>query len=214
MTLSLRPFFRAMIEKILQPVSDRVFASPSIFRLKERFNRFSAVKDEFLNELSLPKGRLLEIGCSVGTCASVVVPMDRLSYVGIDIDPAYIELARKQCPAGEFYAMDARRLSFENQSFDRVLFFSVLHHFDQSLALSSLAEVRRVLKPEGLVLVAEPIVSNALNRFLLSIDRGRFVRSVDGYRELFIEFSERRSSVFEYWPYRLASFVLQPKEVQ
>ncbi len=56
-----------------------------------------------------------------------------------------------------FSLMDAEDLQFDDDRFDIVIGDAILHHLDLPRGL---AEVRRVLKPGGLVLFAEPLAMN------------------------------------------------------
>ncbi|MFK7731982.1 MAG: class I SAM-dependent methyltransferase [Pseudomonadales bacterium] len=48
-------------------------------------------------------------------------------------------------------------LPFDNESFDAVTFFMSLHHVPESDMATALQEAARVIKPEGIVYVAEPL---------------------------------------------------------
>lgn len=92
--------------------------------------------------------------------------------------------------------MDARRLTFDDRIFDLALFVGVLHHMADQLVRDCLAEVRRVLKDDGKVLVAEPVFRprRRLSHLLPSLDRRRRIRSQVGYRDPFSGFRlDRRS---------------------
>jgi SAM-dependent methyltransferase len=58
-----------------------------------------------------------------------------------------------------FRLMDAHRLAFPDRHFDVVFGISILHHLELETALR---ELRRVLKPGGLALFAEPLDNNPL----------------------------------------------------
>lgn len=93
-------------------------------------------------------GRLLDVGCGRK-------PYERLfnvdEYVGLDIDS---ERARSVGMADFFY--DGKRFPFENASFDAILCNQVLEHvFNPN---DFVAELSRVLRPGGAVLLTVPFV--------------------------------------------------------
>jgi len=101
-----------------------------------------------------PSGKLLEIGCSMGTDLLQLAKRG-LNVTGIDLTEAGINLARQRfelygIPA-ELKVDDAENLSFPNNSFDVVYSFGVLHHTPDTQ--KSIDEVYRVLKPGGLAVI-------------------------------------------------------------
>jgi ubiquinone/menaquinone biosynthesis C-methylase UbiE len=100
---------------------------------------------------------ILEIGCGNGYGATLLMRLKPKSYVGIDLMPEMIELARKRenLPNAEFLVMDAVDLSrFADDSKDVVVMFGILHHIAQWREV--LKECQRVLKPGGRLFLEEP----------------------------------------------------------
>lgn len=191
----------------------KLLENPIIFEIQQRIcNNYSAIKVEFLDILDDGGKEILDIGCSTGTCASNIIDMCNNNYFGIDIDPSYIEVAASRSPNGRFMVMDARKMSFQDNSFDLVMFIGVLHHMNDALAISCFKEVLRVLKPGGLVIVAEPVFTPGrwMSNMLLRMDRGRNIRTESGYRSLFLGFSIKRQRYFNFSAHRFTAFLLQP----
>ena len=97
-----------------------------------------------------PGWSCLDVGCGNGAAALLVADSFGMRVVGVDVDPQQIALARTG--AGErtdvlFMAADATRLPFEEGLFDVVATNKTTHHVPQWS--SALAEMRRVLKPQG-----------------------------------------------------------------
>lgn len=63
----------------------------------------------------------------------------------------------------QFHVMDAHQLDFADNSFDVVFGKAILHHLDYEIALK---EIRRVLKPEGVMLFMEPLDFNPLMKLV------------------------------------------------
>lgn len=116
-----------------------------------------------LDLLTLAPGeRVLELGCGTGvflpSLAAAVGPAGQV--VGLDHNPGFLEEARQRVEAAgasavvSFEAADAMRLPYPAASFDAVHVERVLMHLEDPDA--ALREVRRVLKPGGRFVAAEP----------------------------------------------------------
>ena len=198
-----------MIKKILH----RILENPFVFQLQQKVcNNYDAVFDEFSDYLKIKNQSIIEIGCSTANCASEIVDMNNDYYVGVDLDQNYIERAKKNAPLGNFFKMDARKLSFGNSQFDIAVFNGVIHHMDDELILSCLSEVQRVLKENGKILISEPVFSRGiLSTILLKLDRGNFIRKQEEYKNLFSQFSIERERYFRFSAHKFCSFVLSKK---
>jgi SAM-dependent methyltransferase len=191
----------------------RLLDIPLVFELQQRIsNNYSGVFAEFSDVLGAAGLSIVDIGCSTGACSSSIIDMQANSYVGIDIERHYVEAAARRSPKGRFIAMDARRMDFPDGMFDVAMFIGVMHHMDDRLVRDCLREVSRVLKPEGRVIVAEPVYTPGrwLSTMLLNMDRGRYIRDEPGYRALFDGFSVERQRFFRFSVHRFCSYVLTP----
>ena len=200
------------VKNLIRKLIVNTLASPIVFDLQQKvFNNYSVVRREFADILDVNGRTIIDIGCSTGACAAAVINMTTNRYTGIDIDPAYIATARARYPDGNFMAMDARRMGFQDNSFDVGMLIGVLHHMDDQLIHDCLRELWRVIKTDGKVLVAEPVFTPGrwFSNLLLELDRGRFIRSPSSYRELFIAYRVVRERFFEFSFHRFCSFVLE-----
>ncbi len=101
----------------------------------------------------LEGGTALEVGCGRGEGLRII--LERFGagrVVGIDVDPAQIERARRRLgdrwgDRVELRVGDAARLDFPDESFDAVFDFGILHHVPEWR--EALREARRVLRPYG-----------------------------------------------------------------
>ena len=89
---------------------------------------------------------VLEIGCGSGYGAVLLSRQKPRSYVGIDLMPEQIELARRvELADAAFETMDATDLSvFADSSKDLVVIFGILHHIPRWSQV--VQECRRVLR--------------------------------------------------------------------
>jgi SAM-dependent methyltransferase len=103
--------------------------------------------------------RVLEVGCGPGHLSIRMAQELGLDITGLDLDPAMIEVARANAERAAddnghlptFVAGDAAALPFPDASFDLVVSTLSLHHWSNPRA--GLAEIGRVLRPDGRALV-------------------------------------------------------------
>lgn len=124
-------------------------------------------KERLFREKVLNLGRVthgesvLDVGCGTGTLA--IAAKKRVGVEGSvhGLDPSMEMLARaekKVRKAGvevQFKSGVAEALPFPDAQFDVVLSTVMLHHLPQKTRRQCVTEIRRVLKPEGRVLVVD-----------------------------------------------------------
>jgi ubiquinone/menaquinone biosynthesis C-methylase UbiE len=121
------------------------------------------VAEQTLAMLRLTPGQsVLEVGCGNGIflplLAAAVGPHGRIN--GIDHSPQFVAAAQERVAAAGFSERvmvreaDAYRLPFADGSFDAAHCERVLMHLEDPTA--ALREMRRVVKPGGVVVAAEP----------------------------------------------------------
>lgn len=98
--------------------------------------------------------KVLEIGCGLGTDL-LQFARGGANVTGVDLTPKSIELVKNRF-AMENLPVDARvadaeNLPFDNDSFDVVYSFGVLHHTPDTQ--KAIDEVHRVLKPGGRIII-------------------------------------------------------------
>lgn len=85
---------------------------------------------------------VLDVGCGAGRLAFIVAGR----YVGLDITPCYLQLARDKFPMHEWILGDCRSLPFPDESFDRVWSSNLLIHLPWDDIKVALKEMARVAK--------------------------------------------------------------------
>jgi SAM-dependent methyltransferase len=104
-----------------------------------------------------PRVCWLDLGCGTGGNLGLLDERDPDFVVGVDLSPVALELAVKKNLHVRFVRADiGRTLPFADAAFDLVTSFNVLYHAWISDESAVLAEVRRVLRPGGLMLATEP----------------------------------------------------------
>jgi ubiquinone/menaquinone biosynthesis C-methylase UbiE len=109
----------------------------------------------------LPGDQVLDVGCGAGTLALDV--QRRVGSTGrvVGIDPGNEQIARARAKAArrhlpiEFQIGVIEQLTFPDQTFDVVLSTLMMHHLPASLKRQGLAEIARVLKPGGRLVIAD-----------------------------------------------------------
>ncbi|MFD2639875.1 class I SAM-dependent methyltransferase [Piscibacillus salipiscarius] len=142
-------------------------------QIKKRFDRISSkfevmdhlVKEDWRKELLKGvNGRILEVGVGIGT--NFKYYPKEAEVVGIDFSSKMLDRAREKVDEAaceiELYEMDVENLEFNDDSFDYIVstcvFCSVPH------PVKGLKELRRVVKPEGKIVMLEHMRSE--NEFI------------------------------------------------
>ena len=108
---------------------------------------------------------VLDFGCGPGTISvGLARAVDPGEVHGIDMEESQIALARAAAEAGghtnaTFHVGDVTALPFEDDSFDVAHCHAVLMHVPDTQA--TLAEVKRVLKPGGIIASREAIIASS-----------------------------------------------------
>jgi ubiquinone/menaquinone biosynthesis C-methylase UbiE len=109
---------------------------------------------------------VLDLACGEGYGAALLSTVAQ-EVVGVDLDPEAIDHARATYGHLErlrFECCDGTRTRLPDASFDVVVSFETIEHVAEQEAL--LNEIRRVLKPEGILIISSPnrpIYSDARN---------------------------------------------------
>jgi ubiquinone/menaquinone biosynthesis C-methylase UbiE len=108
-----------------------------------------------------PSERLLDVGCGTG---GLTIPArkrlgEKGGEAGIDPAPEMIAVARRRAGrAGleiDFHSGVIESLPYPVDSFDVVTSSLMMHHLPEHVHVQGLAEIHRVLKPGGRLLVAD-----------------------------------------------------------
>ena len=96
-----------------------------------------------------PGASVLDVGCGPGHLTRRLAALG-FDVTGIDLDPAMIERATAR-GGGRYLAADAVSLPFEDDAFDLAVSTLSMHHWADAHA--GIAEIGRVVRPEGQLLV-------------------------------------------------------------
>jgi SAM-dependent methyltransferase len=129
---------------------------------------------------------VLDIGCGPAYTAEYF-PAPK--YYGFDVSPRYIAFAnRRYGSRGRFFAA-----AFDEPALgtippvDVVLMLGLLHHLDDEPAARLLQLAKRAMKPGARLFTLDGYYEagqHPIARFLLKRDRGKFIRTQEGYSAL------------------------------
>lgn len=131
----------------------------------------------------LPGERVLDVCCGLGEFAGDVDG----EYTGIDLNARFIEAATRRYVGSShtrFCVMDATRMDFPDQHFDKCFFVNGLHHFSDADAVRVLREVRRVTRARTVIVDADGTPRGLVRRMLLAADRGDWMRTPASLEQL------------------------------
>jgi SAM-dependent methyltransferase len=133
-----------------------------------------------------PGDRLLDIGCGP---ASMLPYLEEVQYTGLDLEPNFVEEARAKYGArATFIHARVQDLAAKLDSeFDLAIAIGVVHHLDDGEAGELFRAVGKLLKPGGRLILSDPVFrkeQNPLARLVMSFDRGKSIRTKEGYSAL------------------------------
>ena len=108
---------------------------------------------------------LLEYGCGIKSEAFDASSSGGI-VTGIDISGSAINISKSIAKENkldiQFIKMNAEKLEFENNKFDKICGSGIIHHLDVKIAA---LEIRRVLKIDGQAIFLEPLGYNPIINF-------------------------------------------------
>jgi len=118
-----------------------------------------------------PSPKVLDVGCGIGALHPLLAPLCGDLH-GADISAACIEQARANNPGVSYDAYEGLALPHADAQFDMAIAICVMHHVPPGDWTAFAAELKRVVRPGGLVCVIEHNPLNPATR--LSVMRCPF----------------------------------------
>lgn len=168
----------------------RILRKPATFGGLQRLLGGPRAIRRFVDELLKPAqgDAILDVGCGLGSLLEALPTGIR--YVGYDINPQYIEVARlRHGERGRFYCASAgdEPAEIRQMTFDLVVAVALLHHLTDAEADRLLRTAARLLSPGGAFVSLDPVLHDGqswVSRAAAKWDRGGMVRSPAGYQRL------------------------------
>jgi ubiquinone/menaquinone biosynthesis C-methylase UbiE len=113
--------------------------------------------------------KLLDFGCGTGTLLEILSATNpEVKAYGYDVDPVILGIARKKNLGNSQLILGVEeRLPFPDHHFEKVTSSWVFHHLDEPQKQQAFSELYRILKPGGLMIIADwGKPANFLMRFL------------------------------------------------
>jgi SAM-dependent methyltransferase len=174
--------------KGLLPDVRKILALPFVYNLFKRMIGTAEARSFFVRTYVRPKkgDKILDIGC--GT-ADILDLLSDIEYTGFDMSQEYINSAKKKY--GERGMFICKRVSADMASglgtYDIILAKGILHHLNDDEAVELFKLSRIILKPKGRLITFDGCYvegQSPIARYLLSRDRGRYVRTKDAYLDM------------------------------
>jgi SAM-dependent methyltransferase len=123
-----------------------------------------------------PRARILDYGCGYGRTLAELFEAGFENLVGVDFSEQMLGRAQIAVTHAGLVRNDGHTLPFKTESFDAVLLFAVLTCIpDDNEQRQLLGEVRRVLRPGGLLYVSDLLVNHDQR------NRERYERDAEKY---------------------------------
>ena len=128
---------------------------------------------------SQPGLQILEVGCGTGHWLEAL-HANAMDVTGLDFSAGMLARAQSRLAGIPLVQGTAERLPWRSESFDRVFCINAFHHFPDKAAF--LAEARRLLRPDGKLLIVGLDPHNGADRWFIydyfqasiEIDRQRY----------------------------------------
>jgi SAM-dependent methyltransferase len=143
--------------------------------LLDRFPAYARLIWERISSLAPVQGRVLEMGCGIGTVTRLILETPGVESVdAVDVSPRYIERVRLGIPDPRVRAIVGSAESFRPGEgiYDRAISINVLEHVEADRA--ALENMARSLRPGGsclLLVPAHPSLYSSLDRNLTHFRR-------------------------------------------
>lgn len=168
---------REKASEVLQEILATVQSKGTAFHIDEfnvNYYRYLETLETLIENIP-NRSSVLEIGCYLGY---LTLSMRKIGYevCGIDLDLNQFmeEAARQKIPLKKC-DLDRDAIPFGDDKFDAILFTQVLEHLNYWRLDDVLREIRRVLKPGGILILSTPNLACLENRVFLLLGGTKYL---------------------------------------
>ena len=124
--------------------------------LAEKFDKIGARKKDIEKVFSHTKKqnpRVSELGCAHGRDAQEILKHTS-NYIGVDASEGLLKIAKERLPQAEFICQEFHKLKFTDNSFDIIIEFASIMHYDKTGLRKIFSNVHKWLDDEGLLMIS------------------------------------------------------------
>lgn len=104
-----------------------------------------------ISEVQIPKGKkILELGCGTGTLSK---ELNCHTYVGVDLNPNFIEFAKTKFPQYSFKVLDIVTQRLPKEKFDYIVIMNVLHHLKDKEVNQLFKKIKKLTKARKMIII-------------------------------------------------------------
>jgi len=131
---------------------------------------------KILSFLKSKNGKFLDIGFGAGNLEEFIIKNNlALDIYGIDISPRAVSTAKSRLE-GNYYVSSVEKLPFKNSIFNIVVMADVMEHIEKEKSVHVLAEVRRVMKKGGWLVISVPLNEGLARLVTMEENENRHMR--------------------------------------
>ncbi len=192
-----------------------LLSNPNFYNFTQHLLGASAFRKKFIENLFIKKNaKILDIGCGTST---VIKFLNEPEYYGYDISSKNINFCKKKFGnLGNFYnKVFTKDELIHLPKFDYIFLFGFIHHINDNDVISLFKILKLCLKPNGYICTIDGVLEkkqNSIARFLISRDRGQFVRTKESYIKLTkdIFFSLKTEIIhWKFFPYTYMTMIMK-----
>lgn len=192
-----------------------LLSNPNFYNFTQHLFGASAFRKKFIENLSIKKNaKILDIGCGTST---VIKFLNEPEYYGYDVSSKNINFCKKKFGnLGNFYNKAFTKKELNHlPKFDYIFLFGFIHHLNDNNVSSLLKILKLSLNDNGCICSIDGVLEekqNPIARFLISKDRGQFVRTKENYIKLVkdIFFSLETEIIhWKFFPYTYMTMIMK-----
>lgn len=162
-------------KKLIESAHSDSYYAPWIEDQRPRRVKMWGKRLETLNSFAAGKGSLLDVGCAEGLFLELA-GKEGWDVTGTEISEFAAKYGREKIGLNIMQG-ELSEMKFPDNSFDAVTMWHVLEHTTDPVAV--LSEIRRILKDNGIFILAIPNLDNIISQFAYRLIRGRRIHLFD-----------------------------------